>query len=455
MPTTTTFTPAQARAANPDTLLVRAIGVRQLAATIFNYTVASGIFALPSIAAMQLGTAAPLAYLVCAAIMLLVVASFAEAGSRITSTGGPYAYIEAAFGPFAGLVAGVLLIVSALSGVAVVTTLFAGSAMALGGMATTWAGQTAIALMIAVASIVFNVRGVRSGARVVEVMSAAKLVPLIGFVVVGAAFIDPDKLAWTQTPGVSAIFGTSGIVIFAFMGIESAVGPSGEVRDPSRTVPRAVFLALLGACALYLAVQAVAQGILGTALATTPITPLAAAAGLAVGEPGRMVMLAGAAVSMLGLLLGACLVNPRIVFALARDGFLPRYIAGVHPTYHTPHRAIVMCALVSLALTLTGTFERLLVISNISGLLVYAGVSSAAVVLQRRNVRADGEPFRCPGGPLLHVLALGGVAGMLIAIVSRQDLIALAVLVGVTAIVYGVRTWRSGSEGLWQTGNLN
>jgi amino acid transporter len=453
--TTTTFAPSQVRAANPDTLLVRAIGVRQLAASIFNYTVASGIFALPAVAAAQLGTAAPLAYLVCAAIMLLVVASFAEAGSRVTATGGPYAYIETAFGPFAGLVAGVLLLVSALSGVAVVTTLFAGSALALVGMATTWAGQAVIAVVVSIASIAFNVRGVRSGARVVEVMSAAKLVPLVGFVVVGAAFIDPDKLTWTDTPDVGAIFGTSGIVIFAFMGIESAVGPSGEFRDPSRTVPRAVFLALLGACALYLAVQAVAQGILGDALAATPITPLAAAAGAALGEPGRTVMLTGAAVSMLGLLLGACLVNPRIVFALARDRFLPHYIAGVHPTYHTPHRAIVTCALVSLALTVTGTFERLLVISNISGLLVYAGVSAAAVVMQRRNIRADGEPFRCPGGPLLHVLAFAGVAGMLVAIVSRQDLVALGVLLVVTAIVYAVRRWMNQAVVLGQVGNLN
>src|SRR5262245_6866977 len=118
-------------ASNPDALLVRAIGVRQLTATICNYTIGSGIFALPATAAAQLGPAAPLAYLVCAVIMLLVFASFAEAGSRVSASGGPYAYIEAAFGPFIGLLAGVFLVVSALSGVAVVTTLFTGSALAL------------------------------------------------------------------------------------------------------------------------------------------------------------------------------------------------------------------------------------------------------------------------------------------------------------------------------------
>lgn len=415
---------------------MRAIGVRQLAATIFNYTVASGIFALPATVAAQLGTAAPLAYLVCTVIMLLVVASFAEAGSRVSVSGGPYAYIDAAFGPFTGLLAGVLLVVSALSAVAVVTTLFAGSVLTLVNVPSTPLTQGTIAVIVLAVVTILNVRGVRSGVRVVEVITAAKLVPLIGFVIIGAAFVEPGNLTWTGTPDATTVLGASGIVIFAFMGIESGVGPSGEIRDPWRTVPRASFIALIAVCLLYLAVQAVAQGILGSALGATRVTPLAAAADAAIGEPGRVVMLAGAAVSMLGLLVGAGLVNPRIVFALARDGFLPRAIARVHPRYRTPHVAIVSCALVVLALALTGTFERLLIISNISGLLVYGMLALAAVNLQRRDVRAGGEPFRCPGGPLVHLLALGGIAWMLAAIVTRQDVIGIAILLGVTVVGY-------------------
>ena len=431
--------PATVATTNPDALLVRAIGVRQLTATIFNYTVASGIFALPATAATQLGAAAPLAYLVCTAIMLLVVASFAEAGSRVSTTGGPYAYIEAAFGPFIGLLSGVFLVVSALSGVAVVSTLFAGSALALANIPSTSAAQAVIVIAVSAAAVFFNVRGVRWGVRVVEFMTAAKLVPLILFVAIGAAFVEPANLAWTSLPDAAAMLSTSGIVIFAFMGIESALGPSGEVRDPSRTVPRAAFLALLGVCLLYLAVQAVAQGILGAALGSTRITPLADAAGAAVGEPGRTIMLAGATISMLGLLLCAGLVNPRIVFALARDGFLPRYIAGVHQSHRTPHRSIVLCALAVVSMALTGTFERLLIISNITALVVYAMVALSALMLRRRDTRGGGEPFRCPGGPLIHVAAAAGVVWMLWAIVSRQDVIGVLILLAVTAVAYLLR----------------
>ena len=439
MPTAAASPATVVRTTNPDALLVRAIGVRQLAATIFNYTVGSGIFALPATAAAQLGPAAPLAYVACTVIMLLVVASFAEAGSRVSSTGGPYAYIEAAFGAFIGLLSGVFLVVSALSGVAVVSTLFAGSALALANIPSTSAAQAVIVIAVTAAAVVFNVRSVRWGVRVVEFLTAAKLIPLILFVVVGAAFVDPANLAWTGVPDATAILSTSGIVIFAFMGIESALGPSGEVRDPSRTVPRAAFLALLGVCVLYLAVQAVAQGVLGAALGSTRITPLAEAAGAAVGEPGRMILLAGATVSMLGMLCGAGLVNPRIVFALARDGFLPRYISGVHPVYRTPHRSIIFCAIVVVSMALTGTFERLLIISNITALIVYAMVALSALMLRRRDTRADGAPFRCPGGVLVHVAALGGVVWMLWAIVSRQDVIGVLILLAVTAVAYLLR----------------
>lgn len=109
------------------------------------------------------------------------------------------------------------------------------------------------------------------------------------------------------------------------------------------------------------------------------------------------------------------------------------------PVYRTPDRSIVLCAIVVVSLALTGTFERLLIISNITGLIVYAMVALAAMMLRRRDIRADGEPFRCPGGVLVHLAALGGVVWMLWAIVSRQDLIGVAILLGVTGVAYLLR----------------
>src|SRR5262245_38248612 len=170
------------RVSNPDALLARELGTRQLAASIFNYTVGSGIFALPAFAVAQLGSGAPFAYLACAVVIGLVVLCFAEAGSRVSLTGGPYAYVEVALGPLVGFIAGALLLVTGLAAGAAVSTIFVGSVMKLISGAPAWISPVAIIGVIALL-VLINVRGVRSGARMIEVVTIAKLIPLLAFVV--------------------------------------------------------------------------------------------------------------------------------------------------------------------------------------------------------------------------------------------------------------------------------
>ncbi|HEX2493535.1 MAG TPA: APC family permease, partial [Steroidobacter sp.] len=307
---------AQPPALNPDALLSRALGTRQLAANIFNYTVGSGIFLLPATAVATLGTAAPLAYIACAIVIGLVVLCYAEAGSRVAATGGSYAYVERALGPMLGFVAGCLVFTTGLFAGAAIFTGFARSLLALLHVnPSAWAVR--LLIVAAVAALVgVNMRGVRSGARVLEGITILKLAPLLLFVGVGAFFVEPNNLVWTHVPDSSAVLGAAGIMIFAFAGIEGATIPSGEVRNTATTVPRAVLLALGSATVLYLAIQFVALGIMGLDLANTGRTPLAEAAGAALGPAARAVMIAAAVVSMFGYLTANVLSEPRGLFAM-------------------------------------------------------------------------------------------------------------------------------------------
>src|SRR4051812_11001858 len=126
-----------------DAGLVRAIGVRDLTASIVNVTIGAGIFVLPAVVAGGLGAAAPIAYLVCAALMALIVSCFAAAGSRVSLTGGLYAYVEVAFGPFVGFLAGILYSLMAAFAAASVASAFAGSLGAMWPPLATFAGRTA------------------------------------------------------------------------------------------------------------------------------------------------------------------------------------------------------------------------------------------------------------------------------------------------------------------------
>jgi basic amino acid/polyamine antiporter, APA family len=424
-----------------DALLSRELGVRQLAAVIFNYTVGSGIFVLPAVVAAQLGPSAILAYLACAFIMALSVTCFAEAGSRVSASGGPYAYAETAFGSLAGFLTGVLNLLSAIAAAAAVASAFAASAAALIGTSSAIVQVFIMAAVLGAAGVI-NIRSVGGGARLVEVAVAAKLVPLVLFVVVGAAFVRPEFLSWSSSPSLLTVMSTSGLLIFAFMGIEGALQPSGEVHDPSRTVPRAVFLAITGVVALYLAIQTVAQGLLGSDLPADRVAPLAQAAATVVGPAGRTLMLVGATVSMFGFLCGTVLTGPRSLFAFAQAGLGPRALGAVHSSRQTPHIAIVVYVAIALGLALSGSFESLLILTNFSGLLVYIAVAISAWELRRRDVRAHGAPFMAPGGALVPILTCLIIVGVIFATVSRTEVAAVAGVMVAAIVMHAFRADR-------------
>lgn len=431
---------------NPDALLSRELGVRQLAATIFNYTVGSGIFVLPAFAVLQLGSAAPFAYLTCAVVIGLVVLCFAEAGSRVSSTGGAYAYVEAGLGPMAGFVAGCLMLSTGTAAAAAVSSILARSLLSLFPGAPAWMASVVIVLLVTTLATV-NFRGVRSGARVIELITIAKLLPLLAFIGIGMFFIEPGNLVIDELPPIEAVLGTAGVVIFAFSGIEGSLIPSGEVKNTSRTVPRAALIALAAATLLYLAIQFVALGILGSALAEDRTTPLASAAEAVAGPTGRAVLVIGAVVSMFGYLSANVLSEPRGLFALSRDGFLPKLMSSVHPRFRTPYKSIVIYAVTVTAIALSGTFETLAVFANLAAITLYFLCAVSVLMLRRKAVRADGDPFVIPGGPVVPVITCGLLVWLFSATVQRDQLIALLVVLTVVGILYALRAWRQRAIG--------
>jgi amino acid transporter len=415
--------------------LVRTLGVWGLAASIVNVTIGGGIFRLPASVAGTIGTAAPLAYLVCAVAMGLIVLCFAEAGSRVSLTGGLYAYIEIGLGPFVGFLCGALLWVGMTFAIAAVSSFLADALAALfPALANPVASHAALAAILS-ALAVLNIAGIRGASRFNSVMTVAKLLPLMILIVVGLGAIHPENIAFRAAPP-SSIARASILLMFAFLGVESALVPSGEVSDPSRTVPRAIFIAMIAVSAIYVLVQLVAEGILGPALAGQA-NPLAAAASSAMGSAGRDLILIGSALSMFGYVSGMTLAVPRALYAFGRDGFLPRSVASIHRRFHTPHVAIVVQTLIVIVLAVTGTFERLAIIANGSILLVYVAACISVLELRRRNVRAGGTPFRVPAVAVVPVLAIGVIVWMLTSL-QRREWAGLGAVVGVAVVIFAV-----------------
>jgi amino acid transporter len=423
-------------AAHRDAGLVREIGVWSFAATIINVVVGGGIFAAPAALAGSVGAWAPFALLACGVAMGAIVLCCAEAGSRVPSSGGTYAYVEAAFGPALGFIAGMMLWLSCVLAAGGIAAAFADAIVALYPVGSPAVQR--VVLIVAVMALVtgINLRGAREGARFAGIATVVKLVPLLLFVVVGAVWVDLANLKPTGSidPGS---FGAAIILsIFTFSGMETMLSASGEVSRPERTVPRALMLAMGGVLLLYIAIQVVAQGLLGPQLATSK-EPLAEALGVV--HPGLVLVIAlGAAISR-GAWLGSDVLGaPRILFAFARDGFLPAPLGRISQRTQVPTVAILVHSAIGTALALIGEFDWLVLLSALATAPIYIGACLAAVKLRRDNVQLVGAAFRVPG---LKVAATVGVLSMvaLIALGQPNEILGLFAAIGISAILYLAR----------------
>src|SRR6266850_1425496 len=394
-----------------DHQLVRGIGIPALTANIVSSTIGAGIFVIPAAVAAGLGPAAPLAFICCAMAMVLFVTCFAIAGSRVSLTGGLYAYVEVAFGRYVGFLAGVLYGITALGAVAGVVNVLVNSIAIVAPFLGNPVMRIVLMIVVYGSLVLINVRGVRGGAGAVTVVTLAKLLPLLLFICAGIFFIQPANLSWTAWPSSKAL-GDSVILLI---------------------------LALVVTTIIYITIQLVAQGTLGADLANYKDAPLAEAAAKFLGNIGRTILIAGATISAFGFVTSDILSSPRMIFAFGRDGALPRFFAHVHPRYRSPDVAIVTYAALAFGLSISGTFERLAVLSNVAVLLMYLRCCVACWVLVQRDVRSDGEPFNFPGMRIVPVLAIVAIVWILAHATVREFLVT-GIVLALSSVFYFART---------------
>ncbi|MDA0680827.1 MAG: APC family permease [Proteobacteria bacterium] len=423
-----------------DEGLIRVIGTGALSLSVVNLVVGAGIFALPGLVAAGLGSAAILAYLICSITVALVFMCFAEVGSRVTRTGGVYAYVEEAFGNFVGFIASILFWFgfSALADAAITVVMVNSMAVVFPIFGETIPRVIFIATLLSFLAVV-NIRGVRAGVRLYIFNTLVKLVPLLLLIGAGLLVMDFNNLVIREWPSATSIGASTVLLFYAFNGAESALSTSGEIKNPARTVPLGLLFGLCGVLLLYVGLQTVSQGVLGPELANSTETPLVAVATEIFGDWGGKMLIAAAVISIYSTLSGDMLAGPRVIFASALDNNLPKIFGKVHTEFKTPHVAIILYAIVVGVFAVSGTFKYLAVVATGSLLLVDLGVILAVLRLRRRDGLPAEEEFRLPFGPLIPILSFIVVGWLLLQVPSGEAL-SIAILVGVCAAGYGIRS---------------
>ena len=409
--------------------LRRTLGPVTLALIFTNGIIGAGIFALPGLVAAALGSATAVGYAICAALVVLIFLCFAEVGSRVHDSGGAYAYVERAFGPFAGFIAANLMWfgVGACVDAALADVLVSTLATALPVLAQPLPRALALIALFAFMAGV-NITGVKTGARLVVALTVLKLLPLLLLLVVGIPHIAWSLVIPSSMPSASTLGRGVLLLMFAFIGGESSLSASGELRNPSRTVPLGLLMGVATVVSIYFGLQLVAEGVLGADLPAQTTTPLAAVAEQLMGPWGRSLLLGAVTLSIFALVNGDLLVSPRCLYAAAKDGLLPAPLAKVHPRFQTPYVAILVFAAIACALAVLGAFKPLAILGTASVLLVDVFVCLAVLRLRQRGVQTADAPFVIPGGPLVPILG-AAVCVWVLTNLSRDELLGLSALV--------------------------
>jgi len=389
-----------------------------------NAVVGSGIYLFPGTLARALGPVSVVAWLLTGLLCLPLALTFAVLGGREERTGGPFRYAELAFGTGTAFVVGWLAwVTSLISWAAVASALPTYLAPFVPAVASPQLAAVVSATVV-VALVALNVVGVRPGARLMDALTLLKLVPLGALVVFGLAAVRPEHFRPLAPSGFGALPSMALVTLFAYQGFEVVGVPVGEVREPTRVVPRAVLVSLAFPALLYALVQVVFVGV----GAPTAEAPLVAAAERVLGRPGAALLGLGGLVSMLGYSAGTALCTPRYLEALAEERLVPAWLARPHARFQTPAAAIVTSGAATLFFALTLHFERLVDLAALAVLGQYL-VSSAALARTGRGwTRALGVVsvlvsllFGAEGElGQLSLLALVTLAGVAVALATRR-----------------------------------
>lgn len=423
--------------------LERQLGAGALAINAINLTIGTGIFILPAYVAGYLGAMSFLAYLFCSLLMGLVMMCFAEMGSTANSKGGAYTMIEDAFGPLAGFLSNTLfwLGYAILSSAAILNVMTDMLGIWFPIFTEYWFRVIFMFVVIAVFALI-NIRGLKSGVRMVTFLTILKLTPLVLLVIVGIFSLQFENFVMTALPDVSTLGAACLLLFFAFQGTESALNISGEMKNPGKTIPKGIFMGITGILVIYLLIQFVATGVLGAELALFQEAPLAEVAIRLVGPVGGTLLIATGVISMYALIGGDIMVTSRLPFTASENDQLPKILSSIHPKYKTPHIAILMYSGTLFLLAISGGFKTLAILASSSLLIIYLGVV-LAMFKSRLKPDVNNPPmFKTPGGLIIPILSLI-VLTWVLSYVPFKEYLAIATFFIVTIVFYfGFKWWK-------------
>ena len=414
------------------------LGLTEVTAGGIGIIIGAGIYVLLGAATAQAGALVWAAFLLAAGLSALTGLSYAELSSMFPSAAGEYEYTRQAWPEWVAFVVGWAMIAGLVVAAATVSIGF-------GRYVTYFVGvdPRAAAVVLLVGVFLVAARGIKQSARLTVALSAVQVGGLVLVVAIGAPHVG-DVDVFTGG-GVAGVLGAGALVFFAFIGFDEVITLAEETRDPTRTVPRALLLALGISTLLYVTVAVAAVSVLGPAALAASPRPLADVMAHVLGDRGGTVVATIALLTTTNTTLLAVTAGSRVMYGMARAAALPAALAHVHGRRGTPLLALAVVVLTAAGFAVIGDFAVIAAVTDVAVYVVFLAVNATVIALRRRRPELR-RPFIVPGTlagvPLIPLLGLVSVALMLSRLETRALLLGAAICAAGLAAGWLIRARR-------------
>ena len=350
--------------------------------------VGSDIYIVPGITAGLIGPFAIVIWVIGGVGAMVLAMVFGYCAYYVPNVGGSYAYVSTAFNKFYGFVAGWSMCIAEIVALPVFAIVFVSY---LQYFVPLDAGeQLVVKTLFVLAFVAINIRGVKAAGRLNDVLTLAKLTPLLLIILLGlGSLVLHPKLAGNFAPfapfGLNN-FGTVMVLVFwAYAGFELGSLPSSEVVDPKRNVPRALIAGMAIVVFFYVLTNIAVFGLVSSADLAKSAIPLVLVSTVLLGTAGAVITGVGALASVSGTDETEVMGTARLIYAMSADGLLPKALARVHPRFKTPHVAILLEGAIALALSLFTGITQLISFAVFNLGVCYLLVCLSLAVLNRKN----------------------------------------------------------------------
>ena len=423
--------------------LKRTLGVWSAASVSIGAIIGTGIFVLIGVASGLAGPAVILSFVIAGVVVTLTALSAAELASFIHEAGGSYIFTTRAFGQFFGFIVGWMQSFDYVVGASAVAIGFAAYFAYFVGIPASTRNLIVIGALLPLVLTLVNLRGLREAAGANNVLVALKIVALVLFIAIGGYFLFSNGDYGNYRPflptGFPGVLSGAAIIFFAYVGVNTVTTMAEEVKDPARTLPKAILIAMVVCTALYIGVSVVAVGLVNWKALAPSSAPLETALVVATSNP---IVLKYVALSALfattSVVISSIFGGSRMLFAMARRNVIPGRLARVTgngvPVYTVALAGVVMSAVV---IASGADLDSLASIFNFGTLLTYSFINLSVIELRRIDPGTE-RPFRVPGYPLTP--ALGVVSCIILSFyLNVNALIAAGAWIGTGVFLYAVR----------------